>query len=447
MCASLLVGARAEAQSPVDPAITYQGELRSGAVPAAGPVDLRFRLFEEAAAGAQVGPQLELLGAALVDGRFSVDLDFGPGAFGADARWLEIDVRQAGVGSFVTLSPRQRVGPAPVALFALAGNEGPQGPEGPPGPQGDAGPPGPQGPKGDAGPIGPAGPQGDPGPAGPAGPAGPQGPPGVPWSLSGTSAYYTGGDVGIGTSRPAAPLHVAGRARFDDSISFGKSGLIEVAHDNKDGLVIDSIARKVHLAVDSDNILTVDMNGNVGINNPRATRALDVVGDAHISGALTLSPTARVRTIQPSEFSRHVVRMGLITFGSGVGFGGGTVVQDQSENGWAFAAIDLPEGAVVTRAEMLSIDSSALADLTVSLYSRQLGASDVSVRNWGSMTTSGISGSRTLIGLDVPSADPVGPSDEWFVYASFPAAFQPPGSGTLVLFHVRIFYTVTSPLP
>ncbi|MFG0286437.1 MAG: hypothetical protein ACF8R7_18645, partial [Phycisphaerales bacterium JB039] len=125
--AGVVIAGSSLAQTPVVPALTYQGELRSGGAAATGPVDLRFRLFDAAAAGVQIGPELQLLGAALTDGRFSVELDFGPGALGAEQRWLEIEVREAGVGLFTTLSPRQRIAPAPVALFALDGNEGPQG--------------------------------------------------------------------------------------------------------------------------------------------------------------------------------------------------------------------------------------------------------------------------------------------------------------------------------
>jgi len=66
-------------------------------------------------------------------------------------------------------------------------------------------------PRGDTGAPGPQGPQGDPGLQGD---EGPQGPPGsdaaVVWSTSGTSAYYTDGNVGIGLNNPTNKLHVDG---------------------------------------------------------------------------------------------------------------------------------------------------------------------------------------------------------------------------------------------
>jgi hypothetical protein len=96
---------------------TYQGLIRSGGAVHPGPVDLRFRLYDAANAGAQVGPQITALAVALEQGTFSTSLDFGVAPFSANApRWLEIDVANAGSGVFSTLTPRQPLSPAPFAL-------------------------------------------------------------------------------------------------------------------------------------------------------------------------------------------------------------------------------------------------------------------------------------------------------------------------------------------
>jgi endosialidase-like protein/collagen triple helix repeat protein/trimeric autotransporter adhesin len=181
-------------EDPVSSSITYQGELRDANGLVVGSTDLQFRLFDAVTGGVQIGPALQLLGAPLVDGRFNVELDFGAGAFAADARWLELDVFDAGLGSFVTLSPRQPITAAPVAQFALSGNEGPAGPAGPQGTQGPIGPIGPQGLQGVAGPQGPQGLQGDPGVQGSIGPQGLQGDPGAqgPAGADGTSFVWQG---------------------------------------------------------------------------------------------------------------------------------------------------------------------------------------------------------------------------------------------------------------
>ena len=69
-------------------------------------------------------------------------------------------------------------------------------------------------PRGDTGATGPQGPQGPAGLDGADGATGPQGPAGsdaaVVWSTSGTSAYYTTGNVGIGLNNPTNKLHVDG---------------------------------------------------------------------------------------------------------------------------------------------------------------------------------------------------------------------------------------------
>jgi N-acetylneuraminic acid mutarotase len=54
----------------------------------------------------------------VANGLFTVDLDFGPGAFDGNARWLEIRVQGAADPSFTTLAPRTPVRPSPYALLA-----------------------------------------------------------------------------------------------------------------------------------------------------------------------------------------------------------------------------------------------------------------------------------------------------------------------------------------
>ncbi|MFM9997038.1 MAG: hypothetical protein ACKVU4_14705 [Phycisphaerales bacterium] len=117
---AVLFAAAALAQTPVGSALTYQGELRQSGNPVNGAADFRFRLYSADTGGSQLGPEVPINNGALTSGRFTASLDFGAGAFGSDARWLEIDVRSpAGAGAFVTLSPRQRLTAAPVAQFAL----------------------------------------------------------------------------------------------------------------------------------------------------------------------------------------------------------------------------------------------------------------------------------------------------------------------------------------
>lgn len=121
---SLWMGATAATAQPLGTSFTYQGELRSAGEPAAGAHDLRFRLYDAASGGVQVGPTLCVDNVDIADGRFAVLLDFGA-VFAGQARHLEIDVRAdtglacSNPSGFVTLTPRQRLTGTPNALFAL----------------------------------------------------------------------------------------------------------------------------------------------------------------------------------------------------------------------------------------------------------------------------------------------------------------------------------------
>jgi len=113
----------AQAQ-PLTTAFTYQGELQTAGLPATGPHDLRFRLYDAAAGGAQVGAILCSDNVTLSEGRFTVSLDFGA-AFTGQQRFLEIEARAdaeldcTNPAGFVILGPRQPLTAAPNATFAL----------------------------------------------------------------------------------------------------------------------------------------------------------------------------------------------------------------------------------------------------------------------------------------------------------------------------------------
>jgi hypothetical protein len=108
------------AQTPMGSGFTYQGRLADGSAPASGSFDFEFRLFDAAAGGAQVGSTVSTPAVAVASGLFTVTLDFGPAAFGPDARWLALAVRPAGGGAYTTLAPRQRLTPTAGALFSAA---------------------------------------------------------------------------------------------------------------------------------------------------------------------------------------------------------------------------------------------------------------------------------------------------------------------------------------
>lgn len=263
------------AASPVGSSFTYQGELKSAGVPFTGAADFQFTLHDAPTGGTQIGSTLTSNGASVSNGRFAMRLDFGPGAFNGDERYIEIAVRASGdPGPFVTLTPRQALTAAPYALYALNSLPGPQGPAGPQGPTGAAGPMGLQGPAGSQGPAGNDGAQGPAGPAGPQGPAGndgatgPQGPAGNDGAQGPMGPQGPQGPAGA-TYSAGAGLALSGTT-FSipaDAITSSQIGTGQVSSAN-----IADMTRSIFIPwsamqpVDSVNIIMAHPNTNVNDN-------------------------------------------------------------------------------------------------------------------------------------------------------------------------------------
>ncbi|MEM7708386.1 MAG: hypothetical protein AAF358_22725 [Pseudomonadota bacterium] len=107
------------AAQPLTTSFSYQGSLsRSGSL-ATGVFDLQFELFDALENGAPVGVPIIVEDVAVVDGIFTVTLDFGAMPFAGDQLWLEIGVREgASVDDYQGLAPRQAVTATPYALHA-----------------------------------------------------------------------------------------------------------------------------------------------------------------------------------------------------------------------------------------------------------------------------------------------------------------------------------------
>jgi hypothetical protein len=105
--------------APLGSAITYQGRLERNGIPVNGNCNLIFKLYDASSTGTQIGTTLTLSNQTLTEGLFVGSLDFGPGAFNGQARWLDIQVQGPGDGGFTLLTPRQAVSPAPYALYSL----------------------------------------------------------------------------------------------------------------------------------------------------------------------------------------------------------------------------------------------------------------------------------------------------------------------------------------
>ena len=108
---------------PMGTAFTYQGRLIDANGAADGEYDFRFKVYDDAniITGNQMGSTINVNEVDVVDGYFTVELDFGgdPNAFNGHRRWLEIGVRPGQLSDpnvYTTLSPRQEVTPVPYAL-------------------------------------------------------------------------------------------------------------------------------------------------------------------------------------------------------------------------------------------------------------------------------------------------------------------------------------------
>jgi hypothetical protein len=98
---------------------TYQGRLDDSSIPATGTYLLQFRLYDAAAAGTQIGTTLSDVPATVVNGIFTVRLDFGGAAFSGAQRFVEISVKRNAGDAYTMLSPRQSVTSTPYAVRAL----------------------------------------------------------------------------------------------------------------------------------------------------------------------------------------------------------------------------------------------------------------------------------------------------------------------------------------
>lgn len=112
----LLLPTAAGAQSP-GTAFTYQGQLASGGALVNDTCDFTFTLHDALAGGAQVGPSLARPDVAVIDGLFTISLDFGDVFTGAK-RWLAIAAQCSGDAAPVPLAPRQELTPNPYAIWA-----------------------------------------------------------------------------------------------------------------------------------------------------------------------------------------------------------------------------------------------------------------------------------------------------------------------------------------
>jgi hypothetical protein len=104
---------------PMSTAFTYQGRLMDANKPADGIYDLQFKLYDANVAGTQKGTTIDVNEMDVIDGLFTVLLDFGSNVFDGNAVWLEIGVRPGSLkdpNTYTALSSRPEITPTPYAI-------------------------------------------------------------------------------------------------------------------------------------------------------------------------------------------------------------------------------------------------------------------------------------------------------------------------------------------
>jgi hypothetical protein len=184
------------------------------------------------------------------NGLFVVQLNdagqFGANAFNGDARWLQVEVCSDAScsGSPTVLAPRQPVTPTPYSRFSAG-----------------------------------------------------------PWQLNGGNLYFSGGNVGIGTTTPTAPLSLG------SSLGNNKLLLYDDGTSNGYGFGIQDFQFRLH--VDSpfarfsflngsagSELLTILGNGNVGIGTPNPAVKLDVLGNIYLGAGARYSVPGAEETLK-----------------------------------------------------------------------------------------------------------------------------------------------------
>ncbi len=162
--------AKVSKAAPLGTAFTYQGRLLDDNAAADGVYDFQFKLYDDPdiVIGQQTGSVVNVRDVDVIDGYFTVELDFGSSVFDGNAVWLEIGVLRHSIEYdpfvYTPLSPLQEITPMPYALYART-----------------------------------AGPDND-------------------WMLSGNDIYsIPSGNVGIGTSTPMYRLHTVDTTPSSDA--------------------------------------------------------------------------------------------------------------------------------------------------------------------------------------------------------------------------------------
>ncbi|NOX60052.1 MAG: hypothetical protein GXP29_14495 [Planctomycetes bacterium] len=270
------------AQTPLGSEFTYQGQLKSGGIALNDVADFEFSLWDAESGGVMVGSSLTTNAVDVVDGLFTVDLDFGSSVFDGNARWLEIDVRSpAGGGAFTTLAPRQPLTATPYAT-----------------------------------------------------------------QTRGLFVNDAGDRVGVGTTVPAGSLHLANLGPTEliieaDTNNAGESDNAKIVLSQDGGLTVARLGYRsgtnvleivneqtdsIVLGTADTDVLTLRSNGRVGVGTISPSADLHVVGDTLANTAMFESSSTSGTWLNIENTTPNGRRWGLVSTGDANGAGPGNLL-------------------------------------------------------------------------------------------------------------------------
>ncbi len=254
--------------APLGSAFSYQGRLLTANGPANGTYDLTFSLYTTAVGGSPLNPRLTNAAVLVNNGLFAVSLDFGA-AFNGMAYWLEVAARTNGAPIFTPMV-RQPLVAAPNALYAASAGTAQTATSVA------------------AGAVTAAGIQDATITASKL-----AGNVGV-WNKSGPNISYSGGNVGIGTTSPGAPLEVRVpgdnatiRVNSGDAASGQHYSALDFIDSGNSGWGIGKNP-STNFYIDEGGVanrLTILKGGNVGIGTTTPSAVLEVHGDVKLGAA------------------------------------------------------------------------------------------------------------------------------------------------------------------
>src|SRR3989304_6281410 len=105
-------------QAPAGSAFTYQGRLIKNNQPVNDTCALSLSIWDSVSGGSFLNSNT-FNTVPTTNGLFTVQIDYGAGAFNGEGRWIETAVKCTGDANYITLAPRTNLTPAPYAMYAL----------------------------------------------------------------------------------------------------------------------------------------------------------------------------------------------------------------------------------------------------------------------------------------------------------------------------------------